>query len=160
MKIERRQADDQGLTKDSKLGIRTEKTKRSLQPMRRQGHEQHQPRARLSVKSMDVDKEKLTDDKLAAGSTMTPRLGKDVRGLEVEGHQEQRRYRPISERSVPLPTRHWRFSGSDGKAAVQLGGGNAAFVGGLSKTLVCGETTINGKTEVKDELRAPIGESR
>jgi hypothetical protein len=41
----------------------------------------------------------------------------------------------------------------DGKAVVQLDGGNAS-VGG-SKTQLFGATTINGKTEVKDELKAP-----
>ena len=43
----------------------------------------------------------------------------------------------------------------DGKATVQLSGGNAS-VGG-SKTQVYGDTTINAKTEVKGELKAPTG---
>jgi citrate lyase alpha subunit len=41
----------------------------------------------------------------------------------------------------------------DGKAVVQLDGGNAS-VGG-SKTQIYGATTINDKTEVKGELKAP-----
>ena len=36
---------------------------------------------------------------------------------------------------------------------LQLSGGNAAVAG--SKTQVYGATTINAKTEIKDELKAP-----
>ena len=39
------------------------------------------------------------------------------------------------------------------KAVLQLSGGNAAVSG--SKTQIYGATTVNGKTEVKDELKAP-----
>lgn len=42
---------------------------------------------------------------------------------------------------------------SEGKAVVQLDGGNVS-VGG-SKTDIYGATTINGKTEAKDEIKAP-----
>ena len=41
----------------------------------------------------------------------------------------------------------------EGKAVVQLDGGNVS-VGG-SKTYIYGATTINGKTEAKDEIKAP-----
>ena len=41
----------------------------------------------------------------------------------------------------------------DGKAAVQLDGGKVG-VGG-SKTEIYGDTTINAKTEIKAELKAP-----
>lgn len=41
----------------------------------------------------------------------------------------------------------------EGKAVVQLDGGNVS-VGG-SKTDIYGATTINGKTEAKDEIKAP-----
>ena len=41
----------------------------------------------------------------------------------------------------------------DGKAVVQLDGGNAAISG--SKTEIYGATTIQAKTEIKDELKAP-----
>ena len=41
----------------------------------------------------------------------------------------------------------------EAKAVLQLAGGDAALSG--SKTQVYGATTLNGKTEVKDELKAP-----
>jgi hypothetical protein len=41
----------------------------------------------------------------------------------------------------------------EGKALVQLEGGNTSLGG--SKTQIYGDTTINAKTEVKAELRAP-----
>ena len=41
----------------------------------------------------------------------------------------------------------------DAKAVMQLADGNAAIGG--SKTQIYGETTINAKAEIKDELKAP-----
>ena len=41
----------------------------------------------------------------------------------------------------------------EAKAVLQLSDGNAAVSGG--KTQIYGETIVNGKTEVKDELKAP-----
>ena len=41
----------------------------------------------------------------------------------------------------------------DGKAVVQLDGGNTSIGG--SKTQLYGDTTINAKTEIKGDLKAP-----
>ena len=43
-----------------------------------------------------------------------------------------------------------------GKALVQLSGGNASMGG--SKSQIYGATTINGKAEVKGDLKAPKGQ--
>ena len=96
----------------------------------------------VAVKSMDVDKEKLTDSALAAGSTMTLVSEKMYVGSQA-----------VSEEIGAFADKTLEIQQGDGKAVVQLDGGNAS-VGG-SKTQVYGATTINDKTEVKGELKAP-----
>ncbi len=112
----------------------------------------------VNVKSMDVDKEKLTDSKLAAGSTMTLVSEKMYVGSKSKDIKSKK-VQTVSEEIGAFADKTLEMQQGDGKAAVQLDGGNAA-VGG-DKTQVYGETTINGKTEVKDELKAPkvVGDS-
>ena len=106
----------------------------------------------ISVKSMNVDKEKLTDDKLAEGGTMilvaekmyTGALSKDVKSKKIQ---------MVSEEIGAFADNTLEIQQGDGKAVVQLDGGNASVGGG--KTQVYGDTTINAKAEVKGELKAP-----
>ena len=77
------------LTKDSKIEMRSEKMGMLAADTEGKATGSISLNAKaVAVKSMDVDKEKLTDDKLAAGSTI----------------------RLSARRSVPLPTRRWRSS--------------------------------------------------
>jgi hypothetical protein len=66
---------------------------------------------------------------------------------------KSKKLQAISEEMGLFADKTFEAQQGDGKAVVQLDGGNAN-VGG-SKTQVYGATTINGKTEVKDELKAP-----
>ena len=162
------------LTKDGKLGIRTEKTTVIAADTEGKATGSINLNAKaVNVKSMDVDKEKLTDAKLAAGSTMTlvsekmyvGAKSKDVKSKKVQTVSEEigafadKTLETVSEEIGAFADKTLEMQQGEGKAAVQLDGGNAA-VGG-SKTQVYGETTINGKTEVKDELKAPkvVGDS-
>ena len=147
------------LTKDSKLGIRTEKTTVIAADAEGKATGSINLNAKaVSVKSMDVDKEKLTDDKLAAGSTMTLVSEKMYVGSKSKDIKSKK-VQTMSEEIGSFADKTLEMQQGDGKAAVQLDGGNAA-VGG-DKTQVYGETTVNGKTEVKDELKAPkvVGDS-
>ena len=96
------------------------------------------PRARLRAAS-------LVSEKMYVGSK-----SKDIKSKKVQ---------TVSEEIGAFADKTLEMQQGDGKAAVQLDGGKAA-VGG-DKTQVYGETTINGKTEVKDELKAPkvVGDS-
>lgn len=106
----------------------------------------------VGLKSMDVEKEKRTDDKLAEGSTMTivsenmymGAKSKDVKSKKVQ---------VMSEEIGAFADKTLEVQQDEGKALVQLDGGNLSVGGG--KTQIYGETTINAKTEVKDELKAP-----
>jgi hypothetical protein len=72
---------------------------------------------------------------------------------------KSKKVQTVSEEIGAFADKTLEMQQGEGKAAVQLDGGNAAVSG--SKTQVYGETTINGKTEVKDELKAPkvVGDS-
>ena len=147
------------LTKDGKLNIRTEKTAVIAADAEGKATGSINLNAKaVSVKSMDVDQEKLTDDKLAAGSTMTLVSEKMYVGAKSKDIKSKK-IQTMSEEIGAFADKTLEIQQGDGKAAVQLDGGNAAVGGG--KTQVYGETTINGKTEVKDELKAPkvVGDS-
>ena len=106
----------------------------------------------VAVKSMDVDKEKLTDSKLAAGSTMTLVSEKMYVGAKSKD-VKSKKLQAVSEEIGAFADKTLEIQQGDGKAVVQLDGGNTN-VGG-SKTQLYGDTTINAKTEVKGELKAP-----
>ena len=147
------------LTKESKLGIRTEKTTVMAADAEGKATGSINLNAKaVNVKSMDVDKEKLTDNKLAAGSTMTLVSEKMYVGAKSKDIKSKK-LQAVSEEIGAFADKTLEMQQGDGKAAVQLDGGKAA-VGG-DKTQVYGETTVNGKTEVKDELKAPkvVGDS-
>lgn len=141
------------LTKDGKVSIRAEKTSVLAADAEGKATGSISLNAKaVNMKSMDVDKEKLTDDKLAAGSTMTlvsekmyvGAMSKDVKSKKVQA---------MSEEIGAFADKTLEIQQGDGKALVQLDGGNAS-VGG-SKTQVYGDTTINAKTEVKGDLKVP-----
>ncbi len=106
----------------------------------------------VSVKSMDVDKEKLTDSALAAGSTMTLVSEKMYIGSKSKDIKSKK-IQAVSQEVGLFADNTLEAQQGDGKAVVQLSGGNAS-VGG-SKTQVYGDTTINAKAEIKGEVKAP-----
>ena len=67
--------------------------------------------------------------------------------------RRSKKIQAVSEEIGAFADKTLEIQQGDGKAVVQLDGGNAS-VGG-SKTQVYGATTINDKTEVKGELKAP-----
>ncbi len=147
------------LTKDSKIEMRSEKMGMLAADTEGKATGSISLNAKaVAVKSMDVDKEKLTDDKLAAGSTMTLVSEKMYVGSKSKDIKSKK-IQAVSEEIGAFADKTLEIQQGDGKAVVQLDGGNAA-VGG-SKTQVYGETTINAKTEVKGDLKAPkiVGDS-
>ena len=95
-----------------------------------------------------VDKEgKLTDGStmvLASDKMFVGAVSKDVKSKKLQA---------VSEEMGLFADKTLEAQQGDGKAVLQLDGGNAA-VGG-SKTAVYGDTTINGKTEIKGDVKAP-----
>ena len=141
------------LTKDSKIEMRSEKMGMLAADTEGKATGSISLNAKaVAVKSMDVDKEKLTDNKLAAGSTMTLVSEKMYVGAKSKDIKSKK-LQAVSEEIGAFADKTLEIQQGDGKAVVQLDGGNAS-VGG-SKTQVYGATTINDKTEVKGELKAP-----
>ena len=106
----------------------------------------------VSVKSMDVDKEKLSDKSLAAGSTMLLLSEKMYLGAKDKSNKSKK-LQGVSDEIGLFADKTFEAQQGDGKAAVQLSGGNLAEGG--SKTQIFGATTVDGKTEVKGDLKVP-----
>ena len=106
----------------------------------------------VSLRSMDVEKEKRTDDKLAAGSTMLLVSEKMYLGAKSKD-VKSKKVQAVSEEMGLFADKTLETQQGDGKATLQLAGGKAALGG--SETQVYGKTTINAATEVKAELKAP-----
>ena len=151
--IENGEAKEKALTADSKVAIRAEKMDLSATDTEGKATGSVGINAKaVSVKSMDVEKEKRTDDKLAEGSTMTIVAEKMYVGAKSKD-VKSKKVQVVSEEIGAFADKTLEIQQDEGKALVQLSGGNASLGG--SKTQVYGETTINGKVEVKDELKAP-----
>ena len=147
------------LTKDSKIELRSEKMGMLAADTEGKATGSISLNAKaVAVKSMDVDKEKLTDSALAAGSTMTLVSEKMYVGAKSKDIKSKK-IQAVSEEIGAFADKTLEIQQGDGKAVVQLDGGKASLGG--DKTQVYGETTINAKTEVKDELKAPkvVGDS-
>ena len=108
----------------------------------------------VSVKSMDVDKEKLTDSGLASGSTMTLVAEKMYVGQKTKS-EKSKKLQLVGEELGAFGDKTLEIQQGDGKALVQLSGGNASMGG--SKSQIYGDTTITGKADIKGDVKAPKG---
>jgi len=141
------------LTKDSKLAVRTEKMDFLSADAEGKAAGSITMNAKaVSVKSMDLDKEKLTDTALAAGSTMLLLSEKMFVGAKDKSIKSKK-LQAVSEEAGVFADKTLEIQQGDGKALVQLADGNASMGG--SKSQIYGETTINAKTEIKGELKVP-----
>jgi len=151
--IENGEAKEKALTAGGKVAIRAEKMDLSATDTEGKATGSVSINAKaVGLKSMDVEKEKRTDDKLAAGSTMTIVAEKMYVGAKSKD-VKSKKVQVMSEEIGAFADKTLEIQQDEGKALVQLSGGNASLGG--SKTQVYGETTINAKTEVKDEIKAP-----
>ena len=135
------------LAKDGKIAIRAEKTDVLAADAEGKATGSINLNAKaVSVKSMDVDKEKLTDDKLAEGSSMTLVSEKMYVGAKSKD-VKSKKLQAVSEEMGLFADKTFEAQQGDGKAVVQLDGGKLAI--GSDKNQICGDT------EVKGEVKAP-----
>ena len=145
--IENGEAKEKALTAGGKVAIRAEKMDLSATDTEGKATGSVSINAKaVSVKQMDVEKEKRTDDKLAAGSTMTIVAEKMYVGAKSKD-VKSKKVQVMSEEIGAFADKTLEIQQDEGKALVQLSGGNTSLGG--SKMEIC------GKTEVKDELKAP-----
>ena len=145
--IENGEAKEKALTAEGKISVRAEKMYLSATDTEGKATGSVSINAKaVSVKSMDVEKEKRTDDKLAEGSTMTivsEKLFVGAKSKDVKSKKVQ----VVSEEIGAFVDKTLEVQQDEGKALVQLEGGNASIGGS--------KIEVYGKTEVKDELKAP-----
>ena len=135
------------LAKDGKIAIRAEKTDVLAADAEGKATGSINLNAKaVSVKSMDVDKEKLTDDKLAEGSTMTLVSEKMYVGAKSKD-VKSKKLQAVSEEMGLFADKTFEAQQGEAKAVVQLDGGKLAI--GSDKNQICGDT------EVKGEVKAP-----
>ena len=135
------------LSKDGKIAIRAEKTDVLAADAEGKATGSINLNAKaVSVKSMDVDKEKLTDDKLAEGSTMTLVSEKMYVGAKSK-NVKSKKLQAVSEEMGLFADKTFEAQQGEAKAVVQLDGGKLAI--GSDKNEICGDT------EVKGEVKAP-----
>lgn len=145
--------EEKALTKDSTLFIRMEKTNLSATDTEGKATGSVSVNSKvLQVKSMDVDKDKRTDKQLASGSTMLLLSEKMYMGAKDKDNKSKL-VQAVSDEVGLFADKTLEAQQGEQKAVLQLSGGNASVSG--SKTEVYGATTINAKTEIKDELKAP-----
>ena len=151
--IESGKPKEKALTKDGKVTIRAEKMDLSATDTEGKATGSVSINAKaVGLKSMDVEKEKRTDDKLAAGSTMTIVSEKMYVGAKSKD-VKSKKVQVLSEEVGAFADKTLEIQQDNGKAMVQLSGGNAS-VGG-SKSQIYGDTTINGKADIKGDVKAP-----
>ena len=144
---------EKALTKDGKITIRAEKVDLSATDTEGKATGSIDINAKaVAVKSMDVDKDNRTDKSLAKDSSMLLLSEKMYVGAK-DKNNKSKKVQAVSEEIGLFADKTLEAQQDDGKALVQLSGGNLEIGG--SKTQLYGETTINAKTEIKDELKAP-----
>ena len=106
----------------------------------------------VTIKSMDVDKDSLADSALAASSTMVLLSEKMYVGAK-SSDVKSKKVQVASEEIGVFADNTFEAQQGEAKAVVQLDGGKTSLGG--DKTQIYGDTTIEAKTEIKDELKAP-----
>ena len=115
------------LTKDSKIELRSEKMGMLAADTEGKATGSISLNAKaVAVKSMDVDKEKLTDSALAAGSTMTLVSEKMYVGAKSKDIKSKK-IQAVSEEIGAFADKTLEIQQGDGKAVVQLDGGKASL---------------------------------
>ena len=151
--VKNNKTSEKALTKDGKITIRAEKVDLSATDTEGKATGSIDINAKaVAVKSMDVDKDNRTDKSLAKDSSMLLLSEKMYVGAK-DKNNKSKKVQAVSEEIGLFADKTLEAQQDDGKALVQLSGGNLEIGG--SKTQLYGETTINAKTEIKDELKAP-----
>ncbi|MEG1659110.1 MAG: hypothetical protein RR304_00845 [Bacteroides sp.] len=105
----------------------------------------------LQLKSMDVDKEKRTDKNLATGSSMLLLSEKMYAGGRDKDNKSKL-VQVSSDKVGVFAQTTLELQQDEGKSSIQLDGGNFSATG--NKSNLYGETTLNGKTTFKADVKA------
>ena len=141
------EAKEKALTKDSKIAIRSEAIDLSATDTEGKATGSVNIKAKaVGVKAMDVEKEKRTDDKLAADGSMVLVAEKMYVGAKSKD-VKSKKLQAVSEEMGLFADKTFEAQQGEAKAIVQLADGKLAA--GSDKNQICGDT------EVKGEVKAP-----
>ena len=141
------EAKEKALTKDSKIAIRSEAIDLSATDTEGKATGSVNINAKaVGVKAMDVEKEKRTDDKLAADGSMVLVAEKMYVGAKSKD-VKSKKLQAVSEEMGLFADKTFEAQQGEAKAIVQLADGKLAL--GSDKNQICGDT------EVKGEVKAP-----
>lgn len=105
----------------------------------------------IGIKSMDMNNDNGEEKELAAGSTMVLVSEKMYAGALEKDKNKSKQFQIASDKIGVIAKTTAEIQ--QDKATVQLDGGNLSMSGG--KTAVFGDTTVNGKTDFKADVKAP-----
>ncbi len=143
--------EEKSLTKEGSFSVRAEKIALSATDTEGKATGTISANAKqMALKAMDVDKEKGDDKALSAGSSMLL-LAEKVYAGSKDKKTRSKLFQVASEQVGVFGDKTVELQ-QDGKAILQLDGGNASLSG--SKTTLYGETTSEGKTTFKSDVTA------
>lgn len=143
--------EEKSLTKEGAFSVRAEKINLNATDTEGKATGSIAANAKaVEVKTMDVDKEKRTDKSLAAGSTLLL-LAEKVYAGSRDKKTKSKSVQVASDKVGLFGDTTVEFQ-QDGKAILQLSGGNASLSGG--KTTFYGETTLQGKVTFMSDVTA------
>ncbi len=146
---------EKALTKDGTLFIRAEKMKMEATDTEGKATGELVLNAKkIQVAAMDVDKEKRTEKQLAAGSQMVLISEKMLAGSK-DKKNKSKLVQIASDKVGVMGNSTAEMQQGDGKAVLTLEGGN--LTAGSSKNALKGDTTIEGKADIKGDTTAPKG---
>ena len=142
--LENGELKEKALTKDSSLTLRSEKMSLSATDSEGKATGSISVNAKdVSVKSMDVNKDSRADSELAKDGKV--KIASEQLFVGAKG--KSKKLQLVSEEVGLFADKTLEAQQDNGKAALQLSGGNAALSGS--------KTEIYGDTEVKSELKTP-----
>ena len=143
--------EEKSLTKEGAFSVRAEKINLNATDTEGKATGSIAANAKaVEVKTMDVDKEKRTDKSLAAGSTLLL-LAEKVYAGSRDKKTKSKSVQVASDKVGLFGDTTVEFQ-QDGKAILQLSGGDASLSG--SKTTFYGETTLQGKVTFMSDVTA------
>ena len=143
--------EEKSLTKEGAFSVRAEKINLNATDTEGKATGSIAANAKaVEVKTMDVDKEKRTDKSLAAGSTLLL-LAEKVYAGSRDKKTKSKSVQVASDKVGLFGDTTVEFQ-QDGKAILQLSGGNSSLSGG--KTTFYGETTLQGKVTFMSDVTA------
>ena len=143
--------EEKSLTKEGAFSVRAEKINLNATDTEGKATGSIAANAKaVEVKAMDVDKEKRTDKGLAAGSSLLLLAEKVYAGSKDK--KTKSKSVQVASDKVGLFGETTVELQQDGKAILQLSGGDASLSGG--KTTFYGETTLQGKVTFKSDVTA------